>query len=285
MTPSIYLSSALYGIALFLFVLSVPNAVVPLARRFFYWRRRYYAVVLDRLQEFDENPSVYVGYEFLSGIAIGAMVHMVLWAPFMSLLGFSVGYLLPGFVMSKREMNRRERLEYQLPDAMTTLASSVRAGLSLPNAIGETARKMPAPLSQEFALIHREYESGMPLNDVLKSASARLASRQFNLMSSALVINRERGGDITDILERIGASLRELYRLEQKLKTETAGARLEGIIMLFVPPVVLTMFYFAQPDLVNTLFTTPIGIVIAIIATAFMVAAYYWIQKIVNEDL
>jgi tight adherence protein B len=185
----------------------------------------------------------------------------------------------------KKIKARRDRFEYQLPDAVTSISSSVKAGLALAQAVEQVAEKMPPPVSQEFALIVRQYRMGIPLDDALRTAQQRLKSRNFNLVCNALIINRERGGDLSEILERIGTSIRELYRLEEKIRTETAGPRFEARVMLFVPPFILFLFYLAQPELVGKMFRDPIGIVLVIVSIVLIGIAYLWIEKIVNEDI
>ena len=103
-------------------------------------------------------------------------------------------------------------------------------------------------------------------------------------MCSALIVNRERGGDLPIILERIASASRELFRLEEKIRTETSGPRFEGRVMMAVPPLVLFMLFLAEPELINTMFTSPIGIAIITLATVLMTVAFVWMQKILNTE-
>lgn len=276
--------SVAVGTAVGLFFLLMPSAI-ELLNRIGDRRRRYYSASLDELQEFEENPAYYFFLEIASMFVVGAVIHVIFGAVVLTLIGAVAGYLVPSVLIRRRVRVRHEKFDLQLPDALTSVASSVRAGLSLPQAIEEVAENLPNPIAQEFALIVRQYKTGLPLDEVLRTVQKRVNSRHFNLVCNALIINRERGGDVVHILERIEASLRELYRLEEKIRTETAGPRFEAQAMMFVPPVILLMFSIVQPELVSQLFRTPIGIVMVLFAAALMFVSFYWIQKIINEDV
>lgn len=279
------ISSVLIGTALFLSVVAVPSVIIPAVITWISKRQAHYAQLLDRLHEFETRPGSYVVFEFAAAVLPTILVALVIPVPVFIIIAFGIGYILPSMFMHQRAVNRIRNMELQLPDAITALSSSVRAGLSLPQAIGDVSSRAEAPLGQELALMSRQYENGLTLDDVLSRAKTRLQSKHFNLVASALIVNRQRGGDVTDILDRIGSSLREIYRLEEKMRVETAGPRREGKIMVCAPFVIFAMFYYANPKLVHDSFTQPIGILISIVATALVVAAFFWIQRIVNEDV
>ena len=275
---------AMVGISLAAFCLALP-VVVPVARKWLDWRTQYYATCLDRLHKFDDRPVNYVALELVAALGAAGALYALFGAPVFSFIGLIVGALVPTALVRKQMQQRRENLEKQFPDALLSLSSSVRAGLSLAQAIEQVAGDMPAPVGQEFALISRQYGAGVPLDEVLRMGQQRLASRHFNLITSALIVNRERGGDVSEILERIASSLREIYRLEEKIRTETSAPRFEGRIMLFVPPFVLLMLHTVQPELVNSMFYSLSGIIMLMIAAGLMIVAFFWIQKIVSEDI
>lgn len=285
MNTQVPLLAALIGMSIALFCIASPYTVAPLLRKFWRHRLRLYSDSLDSLQEFDGNPTVYVIAEILCALAAGIALYAFFQATVFGLIGLGIGFIVPGMHMRKRLQTRREKLELQFPDAITAISSSVQAGLSLPQAIEEAGDKLGAPVGQELSLISRQYKSGLPLDEALRLAQGRLKSRHFNLISSALIISRERGGDLVQVLERIAASLREIYRLEAKIRTETAGPRFEGRIMLFVPAFVLALLHFVMREAVSMMFHTLFGVVITIVAVALMVVAYLWIRRIVGEEV
>ncbi len=278
-------AAVLLGISLALFCIVLPETLMPVITGFSERRKEHYASNLDSLHEFRANPMHYLAMEIICACAIAAILYVIFDAFVFGIIGFAVGYLIPNVMIQRRVQDRRHQLEAQLPDALTALSSAVRAGLSLAQSMEQVAERLPPPVKQEFALISRQYAAGSPLEEALSVVQRRLQSRHFNLICSALTINLHRGGDLTEILERIATSLRELHRMEEKMRVETAGPRFEAKVMLLVPPFVLVMFYLAQPDLVGKMFHTPVGIVMVLIAAALMFIAFLWIQKILSEDI
>lgn len=248
-------------------------------------RRLYYAERLDKLQRFDESPAQYMLMEWISAFIGAALLYFLFDAVLFGIIGGILGFLVPCDLMRRHMYARHDKLVQQLPDALLSMSSSIRAGLALSQAIEQVGDEFPAPVGQEFQLLARQNKAGVPLDDGLRSMQRRLNSRHVTLVCNALTINREHGGDITVILERIASSLRELYRLEEKIKVETAGARFQAQAMIFVPPLVLFMLSTVQPELVQKMFRSPIGIVMVLIAVTLMVVAYLWIQKILREDI
>lgn len=275
----------LVGLAIFLFVLAVPGSVGRLVRRYIESRKTFYSNALDQMYRFDEKWTSYAAMEAVAAVMGAALLYAVFTAPIMAVLGGVFGFAMPGFYLRTQIDQRKRRLEELLPDALIAISSSVSAGLALPDAIERTAENVPSPASEEFALMSRKYKSGLTMVDVLKDTSERLNSKYFDLVSVALSVNIERGGDLTEILERIAISLRELHRLEEKIRTETAGPRFEGRIMLFVPPFVLMLLYFVEPELVDTMFNSILGVVFIIGAAILMGMAFAIMNRIVNEEI
>src|SRR5690606_29355234 len=132
--------------------------------------------------------------------------------------------------------------------------------LSLAQAIEILARQTPRPISQEFQQIHGEYQLGKPLERCLLEAKQRLCSENFALFAAAVEASRESGGRLNETVERIALSVRELQRLERKLRSETAQARASAFYMSLAPFVVLAIYYLViDPENTERLFTTAWG--------------------------
>jgi tight adherence protein B len=248
-------------------------------------RSEHYALELDALRDFEQNPVYYFVMEVCCAFTAALVLYLLFDALVFVVIGLLIGFTVPGTILRRRIRARKIKFEQQLPDALVSISSSVRAGLSLAQAMQQATDKMPAPVSQEFALISRQYNTGVSLDQALRRSRDRLNSKSFNLIASALLIARERGGEITQTLESIAYSLREINRLEEKIRTETAGPRFEAQVMMLVPPAILFVFSIVQPDLVDKMFHSSIGITMLLFATALMIIAHYWIQKITNEDI
>jgi tight adherence protein B len=206
-----------------------------------------------------------------------------------SLLGMAAGALLgvflPGVVMKMLRRRRLNRLEAQLVNGIQTLASGVRAGLNLVQSMELVARDGPIPLRQEFAHMLREYEYGVSLEDAMNNAALRIGSGDFRLLFAALLTHRERGGDLGETLDRIAESIREIQRLENRVKTLTAQGRATARWLGAMPGVVLVILYFIVQDDVKRLFVEDVGKLLLLIIVVLNVLGFLWIRKIVSIDV
>ena len=191
----------------------------------------------------------------------------------------------PWFVIRRMAERYRQRVEDQLADAMVSLSSAVKAGLSLAQALGVLADQSPQPIQLEFRRIVSEYEMGKPLDRTLDEARDRLKSENFALFAAALMASRESGGRLNETIERIARSVRELQRLERKITSETAMARRSAIYMSLAPPVILVMYYFIDSNAVAMLFTKTAGHLLLAAAVILNLAAYAWARAILNPDI
>ena len=224
----------------------------------------------------------------LAGAAIlgaGLVVALILEHAGWFFIGAAAGALVPYVVVRHMELKRRERLERQLVDGITTLSSGVRGGLNLVQAVEMLVQNSLAPLQQEFAQLLREYQMGLDLNQAMRNAANRIGSSHYRLVFSALEMHRRRGGDTGQSLDRIAESIREIQRLEGKLDAVTASGRFQAFAIAVMPMVLLGVLYLINPDDVRVLFTVPIGRAVMLIAVGLIVVAFVWIRKIMDVDI
>lgn len=195
-------------------------------------------------------------------------------------------FVLPWYVLRRMAERRRRKLEDQLADAMVSLASAIKAGLSLAQSMEIIAQQSPAPISQEFRQLIGEYQLGKPLERCLRETKERLRSENFALFAAAMEASRESGGRLNETVDRIAHSVRELQRLERKVESETAQARKSAFYMALAPGFILALYYFFL-DPINTerLFTTFVGQIMLSIAVLLDVVAYLWARKILTPEI
>ena len=192
---------------------------------------------------------------------------------------------LPWYVLRRLAETRRLLIEDQLADAMVSLSNAIKAGLSLAQALEILARQSPKPISQEFQQIVGEYQLGKDLEQCLKEAKTRLRSENFALFAAALEASRQSGGRLNETVERIATSVRELQRLERKVRSETAQARTSSVYMALAPFVILVMNYFIDPVHTRMLFTEIPGQMILCLAGILNLMAYFWARVILNPEI
>ena len=192
---------------------------------------------------------------------------------------------LPWYVLRRLAEKRRLLIEDQLADAMVSLSNAIKAGLSLAQSLDILARQSPKPICQEFLQIVGEYQLGKDLEQCLKEAKDRLRSENFALFAAALEASRQSGGRLNETVERIATSVRELQRLERKVRSETAQARTSSLYMALAPPVILVMNYFIDPVHTRMLFTEVPGQMILCLAAVMNLLAYLWARMILNPEI
>jgi tight adherence protein B len=222
------------------------------------------------------------------GAVIG--VSIVMWVglglPVLGVLTSILLFCLPWYLLRRLAEQRKEKIEDQLADAMVSLSSAIRAGLSLPQAMEILARQCPPPISQEFQQLYGEYQMGKTLEVCLREAKTRLESENFALFAAAVDASRQSGGRLNETVERIAHSVRELQRLERKVQSETAHARKSAVYMAMAPVFILAMYYFAvDAESTARLFTEVPGQLLLAAAAVLNVIAYLWARKILSPDI
>jgi tight adherence protein B len=279
-------ASILVSAAIFLLVAAAGwlghRPVASIIRR----QERRYEEVLQRRLLIDIRPRAVT----LGGAVAMLVLAMLGYALSMSWLGAAIGVAIgaaaPPVGMWLLRKRRLEQLERQLVSGIRTLASGVRAGLNLVQSMQLLANDGPPPLRQEIAHLLREYEYGMPLEDAMDAAAARIGSGDYRLLFAALQTHRQRGGDLGQTLDRIGESVREIQRLEDRVRTLTAQGRATARWLGAMPLAVMAIIYFlVNPEGVMAMFSEPLGKLMILAIAALNLAGFLWIRKIVNVDV
>jgi len=208
------------------------------------------------------DPQVLVFYERLWGVLILTAIIVVgfylgMWPIVCAILG--VLYFSPRVILQSLIRRRQTLLRDQLLPALSVIANSIRAGLTIEAAVATAADETPDPLAKEFKRIAGEYRHGRSFVDAVEEAKKRLALSSFTLFAASMITNKKRGGDISDTIERLRKSLLENQRLERKLEADTAtGVMVINLLSAF-PVFFLLLAYFMNPAGTALLFTTFVG--------------------------
>lgn len=194
-------------------------------------------------------------------------------------------YVAPRLILEARIARRRRLLRDQMVGAGVTLANSCRAGLSFAQGLDGLSRECPEPIAAEFRRLTREYQRGRPLAEALRDAKDRLNLDGFTLFASAILTCLERGGKITDALDRISRSLQENQRLERKLDADTASGRKVVVILGAFPLVFLLGFLALDPAQGSLLFSTILGQIILLVIGIMVYASVRWAQRILALNI
>lgn len=198
------------------------------------------------------------------------------------IVGGIIGYIGPKMYLKRAWNSRLHAIDEQVEEAMIYMSNSFKANPALPDAIQDVINAMGPPITQEFAVLLKEYKLGTPLDAALINMQQRVPARNLQLAVSALIIGRTVGGNIPKILEDIGGTIRESYRLERVIDTQTAQGKMQAWVMGLMPVVVIIMFYLMDPELITPLFETLPGYGILAVAAILNLVGVVVILKIVR---
>ncbi len=247
-------------------------------------QEQYYDRVLNYQLMMDVNPRLALAMTFVGVFMIGTIGYLLGGIVFF--IPFAVaGFLMPWLIIRHFDQKRKETLDLQLVDGITTIASGVRAGLTLIQGMELLVQNHSGPIKQEFAQLLREYQMGLDLNQAMRNCSNRIGLSNYRLVFTAIEMHRVRGGNSGESLDRIAESIREIQRLEGKLDAITAQGRYQATFIAISPFALLAVFYLLDPPAVRLLFTEPMGRVILLVCFLMVLAGWTWIRKIMTVDI
>ena len=193
--------------------------------------------------------------------------------------------LLPSLFYRSMRKQRLKRFETQLPDGLAMISGAMRAGASLNIALESLVKEQPAPLSQEFELFLKEQRLGVEFEDSLKKMEKRIPIPDFSMLVTALLINREVGGNLAETMETLGETLRRKGMMEGKIQSLTAQGKLQGIVMTGLPVLLGVLLNFMEPEAMSKLWTTTIGWIVLAVIIMMELLGYFMINKITSIDV
>lgn len=192
------------------------------------------------------------------------------------------GGAAPYAVLRFKRGRRLKRFNAALPDAIDLMARSLLAGHSMGSSIELVAEQSPEPLAFEFVQVYQQQRLGLQFRDALLQMGTRLPSRDLQFLITAILVQKETGGDLTEILTRASYVIRERVRIEGEVRTHTAQGRLTGAILALLPVVLLALISLITPDYSNMLFHDPIGQKMLYAGAVLIVIGGLIIRKIVD---
>ena len=189
---------------------------------------------------------------------------------------------LPLFYVHLKKVRRIKKFEEQLPEALDLIARALRAGHAFSSGMKFAADEMDDPLGTEFGETLDEINFGVSVSDALKHLTRRADCPDLNYFAVAVIVQRETGGNLAEIIENIAHIIRERFKLRSKIRVLSAEGRLSAIILIAIPCVLCVVLRFMNPGYINTLFTDPAGRVAVGIGVCLMVAGIIVMKKMVD---
>ncbi len=227
----------------------------------------------------------FLGLCLMSSLAAFLLIFLLMGNVLPALLLAVIAYMLPGFYVKTKKKKRSKNLNIQLPEALGIIANGLRAGYSFPQAMDVVSREMVPPISEEFGRIIRENRLGKPMEEVLREFSERADDEDIDIFITALIIQKQVGGNLAEVLNKIEHTIRERVRIKGEISTLTAQQKLSGVILVLLPIAVAFIMFLISPDYISLLFQEIIGWIMVGIAIVLMIIGIIIITKIVNIEV
>ena len=180
---------------------------------------------------------------------------------------------------------RREKFNLQLPEALATMSNALRAGFSISQAFDSVVEQGEKPMCEEFAILQRQLKIGMSFEEALESMSQRVGSDDLTLVTTAILISRKTGGNVTEIFDKISETIRGRQKIERKVKPLTAQGRMQGIIVSAMPVFLGLVMTLIKPGLMIPYLTSPLGVMSILVMCALIFVGWMMIRKIIKIDV
>ena len=195
-----------------------------------------------------------------------------------------IGLFLPTVWLQRKRTTRLRLIEEQFPDAIDLIARALRAGHAFTTGMGMVADEVPAPTGPEFRLLYEHQNFGMPLSDALKRFADRLDLLDARFFATAVLTQREAGGNLSEVLDNLSSVIRERFKVKRQVRVLSAHGRLTGMILMAMPPIMALMLFQLSPESTGLLLTDPLGIRMLIGAAILQIIGGLIIRKIVNIE-
>ena len=180
---------------------------------------------------------------------------------------------------------RREKFNLQLPEALATMSNALRAGFSISQAFDSVVERGDDPMSEEFAILQQQLRIGMSFEDALESLSQRVGSDDLTLVTTAILISRKTGGNVTEIFDKISETIRGRMKIERKVKSLTAQGRLQGIIVSVMPLFLGFIMLIIRPNIMIPFLTSGVGVLSVLAMMVLITLGWLMIRKIIKIDV
>lgn len=216
---------------------------------------------------------------------VAGLLLLLGFGPMPGLLAFGASIAVPYLYVARKQSARLKLFEQQLPDTLSLLAGSMRAGFSFMQGLEAVAEETQDPMRRELQRVFTEARLGRSPEEALEDMADRMSSSDLAWAVMAIKIQREVGGNLAELLETVAETMMQRERLRREVRALTAEGRFSAYILSLMPPGFFLMFYVLQPDYMGKLFSEPLG-TIAVIGGGFAtVIGWFWLQKIVKIEV
>jgi tight adherence protein B len=230
----------------------------------------------------DIRAGNFLGLCALVGIGVAIVTYIlsrhieIAWAAML------VGFLLPYSYASMKRQKRFNKFDELFPEAIDTLARAVRAGHAFTTALEMITSEISEPVAGEFRQLYEEQKFGMPVRDALLNLTERMPSVDVKFFVTAVMLQRETGGNLAEILDNLSYVIRERFKIQRQVRVYTAQGRLTMALLMGMPPIIVVVMMTLNPAFIRPLFSDPIGHTLLVGGITLQTVGYFVIRKIIR---
>jgi tight adherence protein B len=229
-----------------------------------------------------------VGALVLGSIALGFVTALAVTVLLRSVIAAialgAVTAIFPFLFVKHKAKKRLLVFEEQFPEAIDLIARALRAGHALPTALQMVADEIPAPVGDEFKQMFDQHAYGMALPDTLRAFGDRVQLLDARFFVTAVLTQREMGGNLSEVLDKLAAVIRERFKVKRQVRVISAHGRITGIVLGFLPPATAGILFFLSPNHMRLLIDDPLGLYMVAIAIFLQIVGVLAIRKIVDVE-
>jgi tight adherence protein B len=218
-------------------------------------------------------------------VAVGSMTLIATQSVPAGIVATVFGAMVPNFYVRRRRQKRLNAFEEMLPESIDLVGRALRAGHPLTAGFKMAADDGAEPVAGEFRRIFEEQRFGLPLQDSLLGMADRVNLVDVRILVTAILIQREVGGNLAEILDNLASVVRARFTIRRQLRVYTAQGRMTGYLLAALPIILFSILYMLNPGYMSILFTDPIGKILIGVAVSMQLIGFLWIRKIINIEI
>lgn len=220
----------------------------------------------------------YFALVFMSTFVTALLAYLIQPQIASALIGGVIGFFIPRFYVKRQQNVRLIKFNDQLSDMLNLMVNGLRAGYSTMQALEAVSRELPAPISDEFRRVVQEMQIGIPMEKALDNLLRRIPSDDLDFVVTAINVQREVGGNLSEILDTISFTIRERVRIKGEIRVMTANVRTSGAVLSLIPVFLSLALWFVSPEYIGSFFARgplcgwlAVGVIVGMIASGYFV--------------
>jgi tight adherence protein B len=221
----------------------------------------------------------YYALVFMSTVVVALIAYLIQPIWISAVIGAVVGFFIPRFYVKRQQTLRLNKFNDQLSDMLNLMVNGLRAGYSVMQALEAVSRELPPPISDEFHRVVQEMQIGITMEKALDNLLRRIPSEDLDFVITAINVQREVGGNLSEILDTISFTIRERVRIKGEIRVMTAQVRTSGTVLSLIPVFLTAALWFISPEYIGSFFDNgPVCGAVAVGTVVIMIASGYFVM-------